>query len=81
MAEAAAAKGAGWQAALAGFVLGLTDWGLARIEPDLRADMQQMERDWLRRHVAPWLEGITALDPGLATRLEGRMEGRLEGIP
>lgn len=73
VAEAAHAKGADWHAALARFTLGLTDWGLARIEPDLAPRMTAMERDWLAAHVAPWLAGIETIDASLAARLDDRM--------
>jgi hypothetical protein len=37
--------------------------------------MAQMERDWLGRHLAPWLPGLGTTDPALAARLSARIGG------
>jgi len=77
VAEAVAQSGdPAWQAALAGFVLGLADWGAARIDRALRADLRAAERGWLDRVTGGWQGAIAERDADLAARLRARIAGR-----
>lgn len=72
----AEAHGTAWQTALARFVLGLIDWGGARIDPALAPELRAREAAFLRAHVGPWLARITQADAPLGERLCARMEDR-----
>ena len=61
---------------LAGFVLGLADWGAARIDRALRADLRAAECGWLDRVTGGWQGAIAERDADLAARLRARIAGR-----